>query len=112
MTAYPVSGILSIEGCGKNPSLGFIPESGDLTIDVLLNEAACYVSDGIEPTEISDQSAKTLSDICPNFLKEGNNLSCCPAEQIETLNTKFNEMFSNLFQECPSCLRSQMEYYW
>ena len=81
-------------------------------ISLTLPEAACYNPDGEAPTKLDESAVEILSEICPKFVESHGDSSCCPKLQIEELKTKFSLMFLSLFQTCPACSRSQMEYYW
>jgi len=76
-----------------------------------LNNAPCYEPSGRQPEELGDSKA-LLESICPKFVKKYDGKSCCSQVQVEDLNVKFVDMYESYFQECPACLRSQLEYYW
>ena len=106
--SYNRRGIAS-NGCGTNPSLGFTVD--DISVTLRLNDAPCYLQSGRAPESLPTASKRTLSDICPKFA-EAHDSNCCNAAQVTDLQAKFDEMYETYFQECPACLRSQLEYYW
>ena len=50
--------------------------------------------------------------MCPGFAERFKDQPiCCSDAQIKDLNEKFESVYQTFFQDCPACLRSQLEYY-
>ena len=82
---------------------------------MLRNDAPCFTPDGFEPYLVEETLQTTLEKICPKFAAAHASV-CCDAAQMSDLDAKFTSMFEpanagSLFDGCPSCVRSQLEYY-
>ena len=82
---------------------------------VLRNDAPCYYPEGVPTTSNEGDLKGILEQMCPKFAAVHTDV-CCDLVQIESLNAKLSNMFNaanpfSLFDGCPACVRSQLEYY-
>ncbi|CAG5080497.1 Oidioi.mRNA.OKI2018_I69.PAR.g9616.t1.cds [Oikopleura dioica] len=87
-----------------------LPDLSPLLDLVGPNAAPCYEPAGIDAEEPNRLHQNLLQKICPKFA-ETHDKVCCSYPQMQDFDKKFNKMYKGFFQACPSCLKSQLEYY-